>query len=203
MTIKQQQKETFIHSQKLDEDSTLEQAENADTYAHYIPSCINPHSVKEKVQESIHQLTCLVQDCNDTNSLRTVNNHLQSAISVLKAAASHNLSQKIGLTPTVKFAPNSNHVTQTFYSTRKEVSLTRKRICKPSDEEKEESKSKMMKCSIKVCAKCWKEDDAPDGEEEINWVQCDACGLWLHATCATNYNSDSDSYFCYNCKNSH
>ena len=107
---------------------------------------------KSNVEDLTHKIQSLVQPCNDINTLTTVKQHLQSAISVLEAK--HLYPKEDHFTPTITPAPNSNHEKQTrFFSTKSKRKITSKRWAKPSKDEVDEVKSKLMNSGIKICGK--------------------------------------------------
>ena len=125
-----------------------------------------------------HKIQSLVQPCNDIDTLTTVKQHLQSAISVLEAK--HVYPKEDHFTPRIIPAPNSKHEKQPrFFSTKCKRKITSKRGAKPS---KDKVKSKLMNSEIKMCGMCWKENTSIN-DTEIPWIQCDICELWIHDSC--------------------
>ena len=92
------------------------------TIEYYSQVLHNPTDVnkkKEKVEDLTHNLLLLIHLCTDTDVLQTVQEHLKSAISVLKAK-NDQCNSTISFTPIMNPAPNQNHATQLrFYSTVK------------------------------------------------------------------------------------
>ena len=148
---------------------------------------------KSNVEDLTHKIQCLVQPCNDIDTLTTVKQYLQSAISVLEAK---NLYPKEDyFTPTITPAPNSNHEKQPrFFSTKSKRKITSKRWAKPSKDEADEVKSKLMNSEI-ICGKCWKEEDTSNDDTEIPWIQCDICELWIHVSCHIDNEIDMEGQY--------
>ena len=155
------------------------------------------NTIKASVEESVYKVMNLVQDCNDSDILRTVKAHMLSAISLMEATTVSR--QSLEFSPTIKVAPNTNNLKQELFSTKKSPTK-RKRMAKPTEEEKDMIKSKMAKESAIVCAVCWEEDDSHDNDEPVNWVKCDSCDVWIHIQCMNNYDMNS-SVYCNRCCN--
>uniref|UniRef100_A0A1X7SYK2 PHD-type domain-containing protein n=1 Tax=Amphimedon queenslandica TaxID=400682 RepID=A0A1X7SYK2_AMPQE len=134
---------------------------------------------KEKVEDLTQNLLLLIRPCTDTDVLQTVQEHLKSAISVLKAKTEQ-------------------------CHRRKDKKKSKNRWAKPTEKEEKRALSKLKKADINVCCVCWKEDDYnEDTNEDVNWVECDSCKAWLHLYCSIKANSSeedcSDCYYCKNC----
>ena len=155
------------------------------------------NTIKASVKESVYKVMNLVQDCNDSDILQTVKAHMLSAISLMEATTVSR--QSLEFSPTIKVAPNTNNLKQELFSTKKSPTK-RKRMAKPTEEEKDMIKSKMAKESAIVCAVCWEEDDSHDNDEPVNWVKCDSCDVWIHIQCMNNYDMNS-SVYCNRCCN--
>lgn len=144
--------------------------------------------------------------CNDLDTLTTIKGHLQSAISVIAATSTCSKNSTADqFIPVVNPAPNENHTKQPrFVSTKKRTA--NKRWAKPTMDEKGKAQSELNDVAIKVCGKCFKEDDNLRGETEVPWIQCDNCGLWLHMACDQTYAGASlnaiqfDRYLCTTCQ---
>ena len=74
------------------------------------------------------------------------------------------------------------------------------RWAKPSKDEVDEVKSKLMNCEIKLCGKYWKEEDTSNDDTKTPWIQCDICELLIHVSCHIDSKIDMEGqYICENC----
>ena len=153
------------------------------------------NSIKASVEESVYKVMNLVQDCNDSDILRTVKAHMLSAILLMEAITVSR--QSLEFSSTSKEAPNTNNLKQELFSTKKSPTK-RKRMAKPTEEEKDMIKSQMAKESAKDGAVSWEEDDCHDNDEPVNWVKSDSCEVWIHIQCINNYDMNS-SVHCNRC----
>ena len=51
----------------------------------------------------------------------------------------------------------------------------------------------MAKTNVKVCGICWKEDDHElnvKDKNNITWIKCDSCGIWIHLSCSSRPSLD-------------
>ena len=73
-------------------------------------------AARKKLETHISEFRLLIKDCNDIGSLNTAMKHITSAISVVKASHIVKSTQQ----PRKRhYAPNSNHETQKYFSTKK------------------------------------------------------------------------------------
>jgi ferredoxin len=35
-----------------------------------------------------------------------------------------------------------------------------------------------------MCAICWKDDFTENVQDNVPWIQCDSCQVWIHSLCA-------------------
>ena len=102
--------------------------------------------------------------------------HVQSGISVFESKHIYS-KNKENFRPTINVTPNSNHSKQPrFFSTKKKKETTKKHWAKPTMDEQEKAKSKMINTDIKVCGICWRDEDNTH-DVYIPWIECDYCGL--------------------------
>ena len=74
-------------------------------------------------------------------------------------------------------------LTQRHYeSTRKKRKVESKTFNKPSASELSIYQENLVKAE-EVCGVCFKQDD-DDTQENINWICCNRCHMWIHNKCA-------------------
>lgn len=101
-------------------------------YSQVLHSAADVNKKKEKVEDLRHNLLSLIHPCTDADVLQTVQEHLKSAISVLKAKT----EQCNSFTPIINPAPNQNHAKQLrFHSTVKTKKKSKNRWAKPTEKE--------------------------------------------------------------------
>lgn len=120
--------ESPIENVQLDPDHATDQSPVFNThkyFSHVLHNDITTDlSIQKKHAEDLsHNLFSLLQPCNDIDILETVQEHLHSAIAVIKAK-NHMLqssdNDKENFSPITTPAPNSNHQKQLcFFSTKK------------------------------------------------------------------------------------
>jgi hypothetical protein len=150
----------------------------------------------------VQETEILLNECDNIDTLQTVKQHIKSAIAVLQATKGTNTGENVSSDkPHASLvAPNSKHQKQlTFYSTQRKRSHSCRRWAKPTSEEEMESLEKMKKMDITVCGVCWQEEEtAVQSDDEIEWIECENCRLWVHLSCSGTISSD-DIFFCKNC----
>ena len=82
-----------------------------------------------------------------------------------------------------------------FFSTKRK-STSSARIQKPSIEKHKNATEKLQSVEVTVFCICWKEDDSSTSEDVL-WIACRKCGLWMHSLCVKQ--TDFDEYLCKNC----
>ena len=188
--------ETHLTLQSNDRQQDVTRDTNAESLMKYLETAPSKgNSIKASVEESVYKVMNLVQDCNDSDILRTVKAHMLSAILLMEAITVSR--QSLEFSPTIKEAPNTNNLKQELFST-KNCPTKRKRMAKPTEEEKDMIKSQMAKESAKDGAVSWEEDDCHDNDEPVNWVKSDSCEVWIHIQCINNYDMNS-SVYCNRC----
>lgn len=141
--------------------------------------------------------------------LSTVQSHLQSATFVIKAKNQEEPSgeqphvelNQASFTTSLTPAPNSNHQKQLrFFSTKKKIHHNNKRWAKPTPIKEAKANKKLATTPVKVCSVCWKEDDH-ETEDEVSWIQCNSCQVWIHISCATAPpENTTDTFICNICQ---
>ena len=83
-------------------------------------------------------------------------------------------------------APNARMDKQMrYHSTKRRKGSTKAgSLTKPS-EETVRARERLGVVEVKLCSICLKEDDIAK-TEEVEWIQCSVCGVWLHLLCAQN-----------------
>ena len=104
--------------QNIEDDCTLKYMYQHLTVMSYIMTLLLILANKKtRAEDLAHNVVALLQSCNDNDVLITVQEHLQSAISVLKAKTYEQSNSYF--TPTIT-PPNANHQKQLrFFSTKK------------------------------------------------------------------------------------
>ena len=144
-------------------------------------------SLRNSAEVLSQKLHSLVQACDVEDTLKTVNGHLQSAISILEAKKHYAQVQMDAFVPVMAPTPNARHEQQMrFHSTKKKRRTTKTRIAKPSPTKENEARGIMENTDVRVCGVCWKEEDRGN-TENVLWIECDSCGLWLHVTCSDTH----------------
>ena len=83
------------------------------------------------------------------------------------------------------------------FSRQRKRRKQQKHWAKPTMNEQEKAKSKIINTHIKVCGVCWRDID---NIYDV-WIECDYCGLWVHLSCTNNSNIEGDNIFnCQNCQ---
>lgn len=78
-------------------------------------------------------------------------------------------------------------------------------MVKPTNDKIKRIKLDMASIEIKTCALCYKEAPPPspttdEEPNEIDWIECMYCKLWLHRNCVTDCINASEELICYVCK---
>ena len=154
-------------------------------------------NLRKEVNGLLHGAELLVDTCKNADTLQTVKKHLKSAIAVIRATGT---ADTYSWKPRSIMAPNAKHSKQlTFFSTQRKRKTSNSRLAKPTSEEEEKCVKRMRNMDIKVCGICWKEEDMLS-LEEIHWIACENCGLWLHLSCCDGSSNNEDGFICKNCQ---
>ena len=157
--------------------------------------------IKMEIEKMLYDINTKLTSCNNEDCLRNTKRHLQSAISSVTAYEKYPTVYRHTLKETVKAAPNALHKKQLrFFSTKKKKRSTRTlSLKKPSNEEYQVAQKKLRTCEVELCAVCWKTEDE-SLSQEIDWIMCTKCDAWMHRLCVKQRNSDSNEFYCENCK---
>lgn len=163
-----------------------------------VSSTSDVEKVKKEITGFMHETAALLSTCDDISTIEAVKRHMKSAIAVLKA--NKHTDSSSSMKPMISVAPNALHQKQLTFHTTQRKRKSGSRWAKPTSEEVERSVEKMQKVDIKVCGVCWQEEDRSTLEsEEIAWVACDKCSLWVHLSCSGRSDIDGD-FICKNCQ---
>ena len=157
--------------------------------------------IKMEIEKMLYDIHTKAKNCNNEDCLHNIKRHLQSAISSVTAYEKYPTVYHHTLKETVKPAPNALHEKQLrFFSTKKKKRLTQTlSLKKPSNEEYIVAQKKLRTSEIELCAVCWKTEDK-SLSQEIDWIMCTKCDAWMHKLCVKQWNSNSNEFYCENCK---
>jgi hypothetical protein len=150
-------------------------------------------TLKQQLITKLQHLQNIVISCNDIISLNESNKKLDSIISLI--------TQDKVLPVKRKIAPNTNIEKQPkFYSTKKKRKLNNCSISRSTAKQKIEAINYLTSIEAKFCGSCLKEDDVNYETDNIPWVQCESCALWLHLSCTVPKLTDiPDDFICHFC----
>ena len=155
---------------------------------------------KMKLAQMLQELVNLNVQCTSIDAIANSMPHIRTAISVMKSVQANSHSPKLSTVPCKRVAPNSNNEKQLrFYSTAKRRKVS-SRWAKPTGAEVEKCQEDLMNIEAKVCGICYKEDDLNTCLQEVDWIQCENCNLWVHLHCVSATMLSSESSSGYQCK---
>ncbi len=130
----------------------------------------------------IQQLESLANNTTECDTLKAGISHLTSAVGIMKSMKQTECSNSDKLTPAV---PNTNSKCQPRFESTKNCRKRRHSfsLTKPTAIQMEECKRTCSQLTVKVCAVCYQEKKIRDKTDEINWIQCSNCLVWVHSTC--------------------
>ena len=145
---------------------------------------------KDSLNSSIGELQTIANSITDVDLLRDATKQVKVITALLKARA-QGLSSSPITTVTQrkrKIAPNTNHERQPrLYQTKRRRTAT-SRWAKPSMTELTECESNLERQTTNFCAVCYRETPInnylPEEVENISWIECIECHLWVHTNCA-------------------
>ena len=154
-------------------------------------------STKVEINNLMLQLKTQAESCISQEQLNVVKSHLHSAVSSMEAYNHHHMLQRFNQTSNPP--PNASNKKQLrFFSTKHKRSSTG-RIKKPSVEEQESASYSLKATEVTVCAICWKEEDDEHTSQDIEWISCSKCELWIHKACLNPDQLECDEYICERC----
>ena len=65
--------------------------------------------------------------------------------------------------------------------------------------EQESASYSLKAIEVTVCAICWKEEDDEHTSQDIEWISCSKCELWIHKACLNPDQLECDEYVCERC----
>jgi hypothetical protein len=149
---------------------------------------------KSKALNKLSELQACITSTHSTEALNAAMKHVCSAVSVLKA-----LNEAAPVIPTAcrskRPAPNALHEKQMVYHSTKKKRSKAQRWAKPSNEEAAKCKEILENVEIRLCAVCFKEDDTAPTQNQVEWVQCSSCNVWIHVSCI-QHSVDLSNYIC-------
>ena len=155
------------------------------------------------LKDTLNSAICTIQvntsQCTDLYTLNTVLPHLRAAISMFAITEKEHVTT---LPVKRKYAANSNHEKQKFFSTKKPRVSLQQTLSKPSQKELQQQELNLSKHETRFCGVCFHEDDK-ENNHPVNWIECTRCGLWIHWTCTKSYAEERqnlhDDYTCHFC----
>jgi len=154
-------------------------------------------NMKVEIYNLMHKIKGGIDECHSLENLEIIKKHLQSAVSSIEVYK-HSHHAKDDQSFTQKINPPSNACNKKqfrFFSTKRKRTSSA-RMQKPSIEEHKKATEKLQSVEVTVCCICWKEDDSSTSEDVL-WIACRKCGLWMHSLCVEQ--TDSEEYLCKNC----
>ena len=157
--------------------------------------------IKMEIEKMLYDINTKLTSCNNEDCLHNIKQHLQSVISSVTAYEKYPTVYHHTLKKTVNVAPNALHKKQLrFFSTKKRKRSTRAlSLKKPSNVEYQVAQKKLRTAEVELCAVCWKREDK-SLSQKIDWIMCTKCDAWIHRVCVKQLNSDSNEFYCENCK---
>ena len=135
------------------------------------------------------------------HAIKNSSKHIQAGLSVIKAF--QNGTENRILVPKRKIAPNENCDKQLkFFSTRKKRKIAdTNALSKPTILQSSNVKKTLQETEPMFCSKCINENDNT-GDENIEWINCSKCSVWLHCSCAVPpiTSSTPEDYICELCR---
>ena len=161
----------------------------------------NIERTKLDINSLMQQLKTNVEGCLSQEQLNVVKKHLQSAVSSMEAYNHYHTAQcNSTFNQTSNPPPNACNKKQLrFFSTKRKRNCTASKMKKPSHEEQKSASQSLQAMDVTVCAICWKEEDENNTEEDILWISCSKCELWMHTSCLKSDVIDPDGYLCESC----
>ena len=156
-------------------------------------------NTKLEINNMLQKIKSGTENCFSKEELGIVKMHLHSAISSIEAHKHYSMVQCTQMFKQKSNPPpnSCNKKQPRFFSTRRKTK-TNTGIKKPSDEEKQTTSKKLQSIDITLCAICWKEEDDNDSDEVL-WIACSKCQLWMHKLCVKSDMVKCNEYFCTQC----
>ena len=157
---------------------------------------MSPQSIKNQL-DSLYSI--LVQ-CGNEDAIKTAMKHIQAAKMAVNSICKQK-DQNVKLHVKRCYAPNKNFDKQLrFFSTKKKRKTSKLSLAKPTIQELDDITDDLMDADVQCCGVCFKTDDT-SGIEDIHWIECTLCTMWIHLNCDPNSNELSrTNYQCPYCR---
>ncbi len=60
-------------------------------------------------------------------------------------------------------------------------------------------KQQLNKTDTEICGICFCEDDQQVQSEQVDWMSCALCSLWVHKNCVSAKDINEENYVCFYC----
>ena len=153
-------------------------------------------ATQSRVIKLVEEVNFAVRNCLDIEALKASQQHLRAALTVISAIEQS--PKDINPPKKRKIAANTNTPKQLrFFSTKKKKPKPTQ-LPKPTYDQQKCSQNILQQLEVKFCAVCFKEEDSTtDPGEDIQWISCSQCSVWVHTSC-TQGTTDED-YLCQYC----
>lgn len=141
--------------------------------------------IRSEANQLISEYQCFTQRSTNIDVLRAGLVHLKNAVSVMKGMEDYSIHCD-SLAPTARIAPNYNSPVQARFSSTKRKRVTHtSSLKKPTVQEMADLPArKIGNDEIRVCAKCFKEEEVISSMlEDVSWDTCSVCDNWFHTAC--------------------
>ena len=113
-----------------------------------------------------------------------------------------NTQHKISTLPTKShYPPNKkSEIQPRFFSTKAKRGKSTTVLCKPNVGQAKERYTDLQETETELCGICLQQEDSLyTNSDNILWVSCNKCSLWVHASCSNVTNTDCDIHVCPYC----
>ena len=160
--------------------------------------------VKNEVVTLANEIQLITRESDNEEVVKAGLEHLKNAVSIMKALQKKDTTSSDSLAPARYIAPNANsEVQMRFHSTkRKRQASTTPGLKKPTLQQMDTCVNEMsnqVDSVVKVCGICFMEDDNTISSQEVLWIQCSYCSLWLHTACDSTQNFSQPDFKCALC----
>ena len=140
-----------------------------------------------------------IRSYSKLETITAVMTHVRAAINLAKAMECQTEERTLCIKR--KVLPNQNFEKQfKFFSTKKKWMSQSPVLTKPSFNQSEKRKEALSKTNSLFCGSCFKENDMNYENQEVQWIQCDNCSMWLHLSCTQpTLITVPDKFICHFC----
>lgn len=135
---------------------------------------------RQLVVSKANEVLVLAKSIESAEGLQTASRHLSSAISILKTLGPEVPKQVLPCRK--RPAPNARMETQVRYHSTKRKRTKSSSLTKPSTAQTIQAKEILEGVDVRLCSVCLREDDE-EHTEEVEWLQCTRCNVWVHTSC--------------------